>query len=130
MHFYRWTSIFDVPTFTVFDHGRRLTSDYMSDQLFSPDFQLYRVLIQAPCPLGRTKTSHRFNHKAIDKLLLIFTFKCGPSHERLSTNIKRSWNLTKHASRTLPYFNRFGTMPRVLGESFNSPTIKDVLSLW
>lgn len=125
----RLLSIFDAPIFTVVDRGTNLANKYMADNLRYFESQLCSIPTEAPWSIGNNERSHRFLHKAISRTISDLNFDVGDNLERLLGEIEMAWNFTQHVNRTLPHFNHFGVIPRVLGELVTSPTIQDCIAL-
>lgn len=128
-YLYRWIATFAASTFTTVGRDSNLTNQMIPNQLRLLESQLCPIPREAPWSLGSNERSHRFIHKAIEKLLFIPNFDCGKLYERLMSEVEMSWNFTKHAGRTLSHFNCFGVIPRVLGEPTGSPAIRERISL-
>jgi len=125
----RWMSIFDAPIFTFVDRGTNLTNKYMAENLRYFESQLCPIPTEAPWTIGTNERSHRFLHKAIDRTTSSSSFDPGDQLERLLAEIEMAWNFVQHTNRTLPHFNRFGVMPRVLGEMETTQTVQDRIAL-
>lgn len=118
-YLWRWISIFDAPIFTVVDQGTNLTSDLMYRELRKYSSQLCPIPTEAPWSLGSNERSHKFLAKTINIICASPEYDVGPHYQSLLSDVEMAWNFTQHANRELPHFNRFGTMPRILGECPN-----------
>ena len=124
-YFRRWISIFDAPIFTVVDRGTNLAAKYMAEKLNLIQSQLIPIPTEAPWSLGHNERSHRYIYIAIDKIM---TADPTTEIENLLSEVEMAWNFSQHADREIPHFNRFGTMPRILGEG-NDTTVQQRISL-
>ena len=77
MYLYKWIAYFDDPKYVTGDRGSNLNAKYVSDMIQIHDYQLRPFLTQAPWSIGSNKRSHRFLHKAMDKLLSTEGFELG-----------------------------------------------------
>ena len=101
----------------------------MAESLRTLDSQLCPIPTEASWSIGSNERSHRFLHKATDRLLSDPQFDPGHDLSRLLAEIEIVWNCTQHTNRILPHLHRFGIMPRVLGELDNSPTTRERIAL-
>lgn len=70
-----------------------------------------------------------FIHKYMDKLPLASKSEPGLQYVQLLAEVEMAWNFTQHKIRIIPHSNRFGTMPRVLGDLSASPTTRERIAL-
>ena len=128
-YFTRWISIFDSPVFTIVDRGRNLTNDYMVSQLHLLQSQLCPIPTEAPWSIGTNERSHGFLHRAIDKLQESQFLDCSNDVDVLLSEVEMSWNFVQHVNNVLPHYQRFGDMPRQLGNREIAPTTRERIAL-
>lgn len=120
-----WISHFDARCFTVVHRGSNLASAEMKQNLHTLQSQLCPKPTDAPWSLGSNKRSHKFLHKAIDRLLLQPDYINGPNHSVLLSDVRIAWNLALHVNNILPHYHCFGIMPRVLGSIDTSSRLSE-----
>ena len=128
-YFSRWISIFDAPVFTIVDRGRNLTNKYMAEKLRSVNSQLCPIPTEAPWSIGNNERSHGFLHRILDKMIAGSTLDSASDIELILGEAEMAWNFVQHTRCTIPHYNRFGIMPRSLGESDSIPNIRYRISL-
>ena len=128
-YFCRWISIFDSPIFTIVDRGRNLTNDYMSEQLRLVNSQLCPIPTEAPWSIGNNERSHGFIHRVLDKLQSNSAVNASSEVEICLAEAEMAWNFVQHTRNTIPHYNRFGVMPRQLGETESCPSVRNRIAL-
>ena len=125
----RYISNFAVPIFNVVDRGSNLANKHMADSLRILDSQLPPILTEASWSIGSNQSSHRFFHKAMERLLADPEFDPGHDLTHLLFKVEIVWDCTQHTTGILPHLHRFGIMPCVLCEPDNSPTTRERIAL-
>ena len=123
-YFSRWISIFDSPVFTIVDRGRNLTNKLMGDELRAVHSQLCPIPTEAPWSIGNNERSHAFLHRILNKLISAAASETQIDIDIILSEAEMSWNFTQHRGNTIPHYNRFGVMPRELGQTESTPNIR------
>ena len=128
-YFSRWISIFDTPVYTIVDRERNLTNEFMKSQLRIIQSQLCPIPTEAPWSIGNNERSHGFIHRVLDKLQKGSTLNCTDDIDVILGEAEMAWNFVQHNQTHIPHYNRFGIMPRTLGETDSCPSIRSRIAL-
>lgn len=127
--FFRWISIFDALIFTIVSRGRNLTNDYMSEQLRLVNSQLCPILTEASWSIGNNDRSHGFIHRVLHKVQSNSAINFSSEVEICLAVAEMAWNFEQHTRSTSPHYNRFGDMPRQLGETEHCSSVRSHIAL-
>lgn len=128
-YFTHWISIFDRPVFTIVDHRRSLTNEYMALQLKHLPSELCAIPTETSWSIEINERSNGFIHRDIDKLQYSSIINCWNYIDILFAEAEESCNFIQYIDKVIPHFHHFGSMPHQIVHVHSDPTNRERIAL-